>query len=237
MNSDFRYLVMYALLSLAVVGTASAANAQGSDSPSSTAPDNSGGGFVISIIGGRGSDSPIRFRDQFGQTVYTAMRHPALFELEISKTLMRSKGERFYNEFFVASQPVISAAGNIRYNGNACFTANCKPLNLDLERYTTYGFGLMPFGVRTTGILSRDVRVGVSVGAGAVYFSKAVPYAEATHFNFHFMARPMLGLRLGNSGRVWTGYEFVHVSNGGTGKFNPGINAGLFMLGFERVTN
>jgi hypothetical protein len=237
MKTSFRQLVVHVLFLVALIGSSSQAQepvpADQSPSPPSTSRHNDGA-MMISLIGGHGVASPAVFMNQSGKTVYTTTRRPFIFELELSRTMKRSEGEKFFSEYFIAAQPLISAGGNIRYNDKPCLDTACKHVDLNVQRYSSFGFGLMPFGVRLMGVLPGDMRLGMSLGAGAIYFSKAVPYEEATHFNFHLVVNPTLGFRFGNSGRLWTGYEFVHLSNAGTGKTNPGINAGLFKIGFQR---
>jgi hypothetical protein len=193
-------------------------------------------GWMFAIIGGPGVTTPTPFLFNSKDTVYRTRKRPMVFELEISKTLRRSSGKNAYYEYFVASQPMMSVGGNVRYSFPPCMRPACRDLGVDIveQRYTAYGVGISPIGLRTVVKLPFASRFAVAGQAGGVYLSRAIPYPIATRFNFHFGARPELTIPIGHLGLLTGGYEFFHVSNGNTGKVNPGINGGIYMVGIQR---
>jgi len=192
-------------------------------------------GWMFAVIGGPGVTTPTPFLFSSGDTVYRTRKRPMVFELEVSKTLRRSSGKKLYFDYFIASQPMMSIGGNVRYSYLPCVQISCRRIGVQIveKRYTAYGVGITPVGVRTSLGLPLASRLSVSLGAGGVYLSRAIPYDVATRFNFHFSVRPELTVPLGRLGLFTGGCEFFHVSNGNTGKVNPGINGGLYMLGFR----
>ena len=191
---------------------------------------------IISVIAGRGMSSPTVFV-QGSRVVHEARKRPSVYELEISKTVSRSSGKKLFFEYFVAAQPAVAISGNLRFTvrPQSCSFLGCTPLRIEEQRYNSYGFGVTPLGGRIMRALPGNVKAGLELSAGAIYLTKAVPSNDATHFNFHLVVRPTVGVPLGKTVRVWSAYEFAHVSNGNTGKINPGINAGLFTIGLQAV--
>ena len=100
-----------------------------------------------------------------------------------------------------------------------------------LKGNTAFGWGAAPAGVEVSVSLTR--RFGIVVGgtAGFLTFSKPVPFANARKLN------ATLDVGVGFKMAVWRGwtaiggYKFHHLSNAGTGDFNPGLNARVWYLG------
>lgn len=217
-----------------VAGAASSALAQ------QTAPEHQPGisvasrslssdGLLFAIVGGPGRATA---------TPFHTTKRPMVFEVDVEKTLKSVGTSHLRFDYFVGSQPAISLAGNLRYTWTRyCESPRCRMPYDDVTQrhYTAYGLGITPLGLRGTVLLPSRVRLSVSFAAGGVYLTRPVPYPQATHLNFRFSARPAVGVPLGSVGTLWGGYELFHISNGDLGKVNPGINAGLVMLGFQRA--
>jgi hypothetical protein len=76
-------------------------------------------------------------------------------------------------------------------------------------------------------------RLGIVLGGtgGFLAFSKPVPFANARKLNATLDVGIGLEMAVGRRWRAIGGYKFHHLSNAGTGDFNPGLNASLWYLG------
>ncbi len=105
-------------------------------------------------------------------------------------------------------------------------------------RRSGVGFGVAPLGIRMGRPLgvaqtSRTAAMLEMVGGGA-HYTKIMPYGEdATRNNYTFEAKLMLERRL-KAGALAAGVGLHHISNGGFGKANPGINAKMVMVRWTR---
>ena len=97
----------------------------------------------------------------------------------------------------------------------------------------TYGVGLAPLGVELE-IGGAEHRLGgvLNLTGGGAYFTGAIP--GSTRFNFTAAGGLALQLRTGGGRRLMAGYKLYHMSNGGLGDLNPGLNAQMFYLGLVR---
>lgn len=103
------------------------------------------------------------------------------------------------------------------------------------SRHTAYGAGIAPLGLE--GVLTLTPMIGLGVGAegGALYFNRRIPDPGETRFNFMADANVALRLSLGASRpTLLGGFQLNHISNGGTGRVNPGMDSRLLFVGLER---
>ena len=192
--------------------------------------------ILVAVIGGPGVETPTPYLFESNGNIYQTQKRPVVLELEVSKTLYSTSGKDSYFEYFVAAQPLISVGGNVRYRFLPCLRVECFRQGVDIneQRYTSYGAGITPFGARLTTTLPRKTKFSISLGVGTVILNHAIPYDKAKRVNFQLTARPALGIPVGRHGTLWAGYELFHMSNANTSPINPGINAGLVMFGFQR---
>lgn len=191
---------------------------------------------LFAVIGGPGVETPTPYLFESDGNVYQTQKRPMVFELELSKTLLASRGKKTFFEYFVSAQPLVSVGGNVRYHFGPCLSTSCYRVGTQIieQRYTSYGAGVTPLGARMTTSLPFGAKFSASLGAGAVVLNKAIPYDRAKRMNFQLTARPAIGIPFRNHGTLWAGYELFHMSNANTSPINPGINAGLVMFGFQR---
>ncbi len=92
------------------------------------------------------------------------------------------------------------------------------------------GAGIKPLALRAWAG-SGPVRLEGDVSAGAMFFARPMLAANATRFNF--VAEADLGVRftLPDGRRIVVGYRRHHLSNGGLGDVNPGLNSHVLYLG------
>ena len=79
--------------------------------------------------------------------------------------------------------------------------------------------------------LAGRVRATARLDGGGVWLRDRIPTEDGTRFNF--LAQAGVGLEWRLSPGVWlsTEYRRLHVSNGGRGDINPGIDAPLLAAG------
>ena len=98
------------------------------------------------------------------------------------------------------------------------------------QRTTTYGVGASPVGLRVTIGHRRRVAGFVNLALGAMWFTRPAPASNTHIFNFTIDAGAGLRVVL-NSGRaIALGYRLQHLSNGGLGPMNPGLDSKILYV-------
>ena len=95
---------------------------------------------------------------------------------------------------------------------------------------TTFGVGLRGMGMRGW-IGGERLRLQADLAGGFLYFGTPLLAANATRFNFTGAAGLGLRVAAGDSGHLVIGYRVQHLSNGGLGEVNPGMDAHQVYLG------
>lgn len=106
--------------------------------------------------------------------------------------------------------------------------------SLVATRRTAYAAGIAPLGFE--GVVTLSDRIGVSAGVegGALYFDRRIPDPGETRFNFVADANVALRVSLGAARPTLVGgFRLNHISNGGTGRVNPGMDSKLLFIGIE----
>jgi hypothetical protein len=98
---------------------------------------------------------------------------------------------------------------------------------------TAFGVGVLPFGVEATVAASGRAGLVMGGGGGAAYFDRRIPDPEETRFNFLADAHAGLFLRSG-VGTTTFGFRLQHISNGNTGRVNPGMDSRMLYMEFSR---
>ena len=101
------------------------------------------------------------------------------------------------------------------------------------RRDSTYGLGLSPIGLKLGFRRSQMLQPFAHGSAGFLYFSKEVPVAGASKFNFTFDFGG--GVDIVKDGRraISIGYKFQHISNGYTATINPGVDIQMIFVGYS----
>lgn len=94
-----------------------------------------------------------------------------------------------------------------------------------------YGVGVLPLGLRLRVPLTQRIALSLHAGGGLSFFSIAVPDPSERRLNYVGSAGADLAFGCIGRRSVAAGFRFVHVSNGGSGPVNPGMNAALLSLG------
>ena len=96
---------------------------------------------------------------------------------------------------------------------------------------TVYGLGVVPVAIRLQARVARAFAISLGGAGGLTWFSAPIPDPDERRLNW--LARADASLSIGcHSGRsVTAGFRLLHISNGGVGPVNPGMNGRLITLG------
>jgi lipid A 3-O-deacylase PagL len=98
---------------------------------------------------------------------------------------------------------------------------------------TAFGAGLIPIAAEATLHLSDRIGIVLGGGGGGAYFDRRIPDPDETRFNF--LADGHTGVYVRSSiGTVTLGFRLQHISNGDTGRVNPGMDTRMLYIGFTR---
>ena len=104
----------------------------------------------------------------------------------------------------------------------------------DRSARVALGAGGSPIGLKfylNRGGLTRFYAAG---GAGGLMTSSAVPVDGSSRANFTFEYGSGMELWRGGGAAVTVGYKFHHISNGGTRRLNPGLDANVLFVGLVK---
>lgn len=122
------------------------------------------------------------------------------------------------------------------FNGFEISRPSRVPANMRgyLGRRTTYGAGLAPIGFRLNFRRRQRIQPILDINGGVVYFTRQVPVAGSSRFNFTFSTGTGVQIFTGESKALTLGYKFHHISNANTGNpYNPGIDSSFFYAAFS----
>lgn len=105
---------------------------------------------------------------------------------------------------------------------------------VDRSARLAIGTGVAPLGFKAYMNNGGSPRLFASVAAGMIAFSSDVPVHTSRRLNFTFDYGGGVDL-VRRDGRVITiGYRFHHISNAGSGRVNPGLDANVIYVGLRR---
>jgi hypothetical protein len=177
--------------------------------------------FDVWLAGG--THEPLKTR--FGHVEDRALY---LFGIRASKAITSWPfGDLRYTPTFV---PGILATANREYRSVRYSDGSA---GLIPYKKTAFGVGLLPLAVEATVAASRRAGLVMGGGGGAAYFDRRIPDPEETRFNFLADAHAGLYLR-SPLGTTTFGFRLQHISNGNTGRVNPGMDSRMLYMGFSR---
>jgi hypothetical protein len=127
--------------------------------------------------------------------------------------------------------PALWTNQNIRPDGERpCGVIEACPVR---ARYATFGVGLLPLVLRAESApFSRGrMRLVAAAAGGGAWFTDRLPTPFGARFNFLAQLRAGAEWRLGRGLWLATEVQHLHLSNGGRGEMNPGIDAELLSMG------
>lgn len=105
------------------------------------------------------------------------------------------------------------------------------PENIEV-RQSADGFGVSPIGLFLPFERRKPITPFVSSTGGFVLFNKPFPNEDGRNINFEF--KLSFGLKTQFAGKTGLSfaYTFHHISNGGSGDFNPGLDSNVMSVSF-----
>ena len=103
---------------------------------------------------------------------------------------------------------------------------------VDRVRPTRYAFGVAPLGLQMNFRPRKKLQPFVQSTGGLLYFNERIPNVTGARFAFTADVGGGIEYRLQNRRSVTFGYKFYHISNGGRGLENPGIDNNVFYIGY-----
>ncbi len=100
-------------------------------------------------------------------------------------------------------------------------------------RKSVYGGGLAPIGLQLNLPVWYRLQPFVGASGGFIYFSERVPTSNATRLNFTGDLGAGIEVLTSPNTAITIGYKYHHISNGYTGRENPGVDSNIFYTGFS----
>ena len=169
-----------------------------------------------------GTHEPIKTREGH-------MEDRALYVVGVSATRLIGRWRFGEVSFTPTLVPAVIATANREYE-----TVFYDGGGIGLVPYkkTAFGAGLIPIAAEATLHLSDRTGIVLGGGGGAAYFDRRIPDPAETRFNF--LADGHTGMYLHSSfGTATFGFRLQHISNGGTGRVNPGMDTRMLYVGFR----
>jgi hypothetical protein len=96
-----------------------------------------------------------------------------------------------------------------------------------------FGAGLIPLALEGSLPISDGLGIIIGAGGGAAYFNRRIPDPDETRFNFLADGHASVYIR-SSIGVTTIGFRLQHISNGNTGRVNPGMDSRLLYFGYSR---
>jgi Lipid A 3-O-deacylase (PagL) len=100
-------------------------------------------------------------------------------------------------------------------------------------QHTAYGAGAAPIGFVARWRMSPAVGLQLRASGGMLYFSQVIPDPLGCQLNFTADAGLAADIQVAKRLALVAGWRLNHISNGGRGKVNPGMNSRMIELGLS----
>jgi hypothetical protein len=104
----------------------------------------------------------------------------------------------------------------------------------DRSERVAYGAGGSPIGAKMYFNRTGRWRMHSSASLGAMLFSSPVPIYDSHMLNFSIDYGGGMEVTTRSGREIALGFRFQHLSNAGSGRFNPGLDANVIYLGLMR---
>jgi hypothetical protein len=101
------------------------------------------------------------------------------------------------------------------------------------ERRTAYAYGIAPLGLQINFRPHKKLQPFIGGSVGLLYFNKRVPDEFGTRFTYTAEVGGGAEIRFREKRALTIGYKYLHLSNGGRGTLNPGIDNNFFYVGYS----
>ena len=104
-----------------------------------------------------------------------------------------------------------------------------------VSAHAVYGFAVTPLGFTADFGHRRRVYPFLQTNEGIIASSEPIPINVTGATGLNFLIDVGGGVRIQTSRRraISLGYKFLHISNGFTSAFNPGVDNNVFYAGFS----
>ena len=113
------------------------------------------------------------------------------------------------------------------------FTAGITPVAVVVDQArSVYGFGITPLGFRLEFLRTKRVYPFLQTDGGIIASTQPIPFDSSTALNF--LVDFGAGVRYHPKNRKYAfelGYKLLHISNGDTSYYNPGLDNNVFYAG------
>jgi hypothetical protein len=101
--------------------------------------------------------------------------------------------------------------------------------------HSVYGFAITPLGFTAEFGRRHKLYPYLQTNEGIIASSEPIPinYFGATGLNFLIDVGGGIRIKTGDRHAISLGYKFLHISNGFTSAFNPGVDNNVFYAGFS----
>lgn len=107
------------------------------------------------------------------------------------------------------------------------------PKRDDNDRFVEHsGFGISPGGLLFEKQLNSIFSYQLGISGSFIFMETTFPTDKGRRLNFTFDPSFTIQTKLTNSLSMASGYKFHHISNGQTGKENPGLDSNFLFLSF-----
>jgi opacity protein-like surface antigen len=104
----------------------------------------------------------------------------------------------------------------------------------DRSTRVAVGTGFAPVGLKMYVNKSGSTRLFISAAGGGIAFSSDVPVYDSRRLNYTFEYGGGVEIARSSGRALSLGYRFHHISNGSSGRLNPGLDANVLYVGLRR---
>jgi hypothetical protein len=185
-----------------------------------------------------GRDEPLKTR-----TGHRDDRDLYIAGLRWSRTLQGNQRVRL--DYMADLLPVVISTEMPIYERIATSSAICPANTMCLENTyaygsllgtrTVFGVGATPLGLQLRTVATNRIEIVARTSAGLIQFSRRIPDPEERRLNYTLDAGLGLTTRLSSGTSLDVGFRLNHISNGGRGAVNPGMNSRMLEVGISRT--
>lgn len=121
-------------------------------------------------------------------------------------------------------------------NVSISYTGELMPAAILIEpTHSVYGFAVTPLGFTAEFMRRRKISPFIETNEGIIASSEPIPINAPAATGLNFLIDLGGGVRVKTSPRraITLGYKYLHISNGFTSAFNPGVDNNFFYAGFS----
>lgn len=158
-------------------------------------------------------------------------RSHVFFGVQLTANVLRTR--RWAFAYAPEIVPLLVVSNNPTYRSVSTRTGG--RFRVESGRAPVAGFAISPIGLQAQMRIGERWRPYVGGAAGVVWFTREVPVAESRAFNYTFEFGAGVRWQYRPKESVRIGVKFHHLSNAYTAERNPGLDAAVLLIGYERA--